>query len=153
MKRGKAKADAPKKADGRLSVKKGAERTGKKPRKAKADKDPNMPKRPPSAFFVFMEEFRKSFKEKNPNNKSVSVVGKAAGDKWKSLSEAEKAPYVAKAAKFKTEYTKKVAAYNKKQSGGGSRDADDEDESEKSSSEVNDDDDEEGSGEEEDDDE
>ncbi|RWW86147.1 hypothetical protein BHE74_00005091 [Ensete ventricosum] len=74
-----------------------------------------MPKRPPSAFFVFMEEFRKSFKEKNPNNKSVSVVGKAAGDKWKSLSEAEKAPYVAKAAKFKTEYTKKVAAYNKKQ--------------------------------------
>ncbi|WP_353804821.1 HMG-box domain-containing protein, partial [Acinetobacter baumannii] len=102
MKRGKSKVDAPKKADGRLSVKKGPERTGKKPRKTKADKDPNKPKRPPSAFFVFMEEFRKSFKEKNPNNKSVSVVGKAAGDKWKSLSEAEKAPYVAKAAKFKT---------------------------------------------------
>ncbi|CAD5195633.1 unnamed protein product [Musa acuminata subsp. malaccensis] len=158
MKRGKSKVDAPKKADGRLSVKKGPERTGKKPRKTKADKDPNKPKRPPSAFFVFMEEFRKSFKEKNPNNKSVSVVGKAAGDKWKSLSEAEKAPYVAKAAKFKTEYTKKLASYNKNQvqlsnlSGGGSHDADDEDESDKSSSEVNDDD-EEGSGEEEEDDE
>ncbi|CAL9125720.1 unnamed protein product [Musa textilis] len=151
MKRGKSKADAPKKADGRLSVKKGPERTGKKPRKTKADKDPNKPKRPPSAFFVFMEEFRKSFKEKNPNNKSVSVVGKAAGDKWKSMSEAEKAPYVAKAAKFKTEYTKKLAAYNKNQSGGGSHDADEEDESDKSSSEVNDDD--EGSGEEEEDDE
>lgn len=27
----------------------------------------------------------------------------------------EKAPYVAKAAKFKTEYTKKIAAYNKNQ--------------------------------------
>ncbi|RWW00217.1 hypothetical protein GW17_00036826 [Ensete ventricosum] len=98
--------------------------------------------------------FWKSFKEKNPNNKSVSVVGKAGGDKWKSLSEAEKAPYVAKAAKFKTEYTKKIAAYNKNQSGGGSHAAADEDESDKSKSEVNDDDEEEeGSEEEEEDDE
>ncbi|KAJ8466001.1 hypothetical protein OPV22_028553 [Ensete ventricosum] len=154
MKRGKSKADAPKKLDSKLSVKKGPERASKKPRKTKADKDPNKPKRPPSAFFVFMEEFRKSFKEKNPNNKSVSVVGKAGGDKWKSLSEAEKAPYVAKAAKFKTEYTKKIAAYNKNQSGGGSHAAADEDESDKSKSEVNDDDEEEeGSEEEEEDDE
>ncbi|CAL9766073.1 unnamed protein product, partial [Musa acuminata subsp. burmannicoides] len=85
---------------------------------------------------------------KNLNNKSVSVVGKAGGDKWKSLSEAEKAPYVAKAAKFKTEYTKKIAAYNKNQVllsnfWGGSHAAADEDESDKSKSEVNDDDEEE----------
>ncbi|URE44886.1 HAUS augmin-like complex subunit [Musa troglodytarum] len=153
MKRGKSKADTTKKADTRLSVKKGGERATKKPRKTKAAKDPNKPKRPPSAFFVFMEEFRKSFKEKNPNNKSVSVVGKAGGDKWKSLSEAEKAPYVAKAAKLKTDYTKKIAAYNKNQSGGGSHAAADEDESDKSKSEVNDDDEEEeGTEEEEDDD-
>ncbi|CAL9177798.1 unnamed protein product, partial [Musa hybrid cultivar] len=143
MKRGKSKADTTKKADTRLSVKKGGERAPKKPRKTKAAKDPNKPKRPPSAFFVFMEEFRKSFKEKNPNNKSVSVVGKAGGDKWKSLSEAEKAPYVAKAAKLKTDYTKKIAAYNKNQSDGGSHAAADEDESDKSKSEVNDDDEEE----------
>lgn len=38
----------------RLSVKKGGERAPKKPRKTKAAKDPNKPKRPPSAFFVFM---------------------------------------------------------------------------------------------------
>ncbi|WOL05320.1 hypothetical protein Cni_G14048 [Canna indica] len=155
MKRGKSKAEAPKKVDSRLSVKKGGERAAKKPRKTKVAKDPNKPKRPPSAFFVFMEEFRKTYKEKHPNNKSVSVVGKAGGDKWKSLSEAEKAPFVAKAAKYKTEYTKQLAAYNnKEQSGGGSRAADDDEESDKSKSEVNDDeDDEEGSEEEEDDDE
>ncbi|KAF8410644.1 hypothetical protein HHK36_003176 [Tetracentron sinense] len=61
------------------------------------------------------EEFRKQFKEKNPNNKSVAVVGKAGGDKWKSLSDAEKAPFVAKAEKRKSEYAKNLQAYNKKQ--------------------------------------
>jgi len=35
-----------------------------------------------------MEDFRKTYKEKNPNVKSVSVVGKAGGDKWKSMSAA-----------------------------------------------------------------
>lgn len=99
-----------------------------------------------------MEEFRKQYKEKHPNNKSVSVVGKAGGDKWKSMSEAEKAPYVAKAEKRKTEYTKNMAAYNKKLSEAPNEA--EEDESDKSRSEVNDDEDEDDeSGEEEDDDE
>lgn len=43
--------------DCRLAVnKKGAPATkgGRKPSKGKAAKDPNKPKRPPSAFFVFM---------------------------------------------------------------------------------------------------
>ena len=155
MKGGKSKADTTKKADSKLSVKKKGgvnDRATKKPaKKEKAGKDPNKPKRPASAFFVFMEEFRKQFKEKNPHNKSVSVVGKAGGDKWKSLSEAEKAPYVAKAAKRKTEYNKNMAAYNKKQSEGGNEQ--EEEESDKSKSEVHDEDEEDDeSGEEEEDD-
>ncbi|KAF3659682.1 HMG1/2-like protein [Capsicum annuum] len=81
----------------------------------KAKKDPNKPKRPPSAFFVFLEEFRKTFKKENPNVKAVSAVGKAGGEKWKSMSAAEKAPYEAKAAKRKVEYGKLMNAYNKKQ--------------------------------------
>ncbi|KAK6120272.1 hypothetical protein DH2020_045963 [Rehmannia glutinosa] len=102
----------------------------------KAKKDPNKPKRPPSAFFVFLEEFRKTFKKENPNVKAVSAVGKAGGEKWKSLSAAEKAPYEAKAAKRKTEYEKLMNAYNKKQESS----ADEGDEaSEKSTSEVHDD--------------
>ncbi|ONM57119.1 High mobility group B protein 2 [Zea mays] len=137
--------------DSRLSV-----------RKTKAEKDPNKPKRPPSAFFVFMEEFRKDYKEKHPNVKQVSVIGKAGGDKWKSLSDAvslfvpqshfnrlspqlvavatlqmqEKAPYVSKAEKLKAEYTKKIDAYNNKQSGDPTASGD----SDKSKSEVNDED-------------
>nr|AEX55234.1 HMG transcription factor [Allium sativum] len=115
-----------------------------------------MPKRPPSAFFVFMEDFRKIFKEKNPDNKQVSAVGKAAGDKWKSLTAAEKAPYEAKAAKRKAEYTKTMAAYNKKLSDGASKksapeEEEEEAESDKSKSDVEDDDDESGEEEEDDD--
>ncbi|KAA8535371.1 hypothetical protein F0562_030374 [Nyssa sinensis] len=50
--------------------------------------------------FKIMEEFRKQYKEKHPDNKSVSVVGKAGGDKWKSLSEAlQSFPRVAISAK------------------------------------------------------
>ncbi|CAM8876446.1 unnamed protein product [Rhodiola kirilowii] len=134
------------KSDSRLSVKKGAgtQKTSKASRKAA--KDPDMPKRPASAFFVFMEDFRKQYKEEHPNNKSVAAVGKAGGEKWKSLSDEEKAPFVAKADKRKTEYTKNMDAYNRKLAG--ETDAAEEDEeiaedadSDKSKSEVHDDDD------------
>ncbi|KAL8532143.1 hypothetical protein ACS0TY_008671 [Phlomoides rotata] len=150
MKGGRSKS-APKKAEAKLSVKKGAA-AAKKPVKGKAVKDPNKPKRPASAFFVFMEDFRKTYKEKHPNNKSVSAVGKAGGEKWKSLSEEEKAPYQAKSEKRKVEYEKNLQAYNKKISEGAAA----EDESDKSRSEVNDDedddDDEDGSADEDEDD-
>ncbi|XP_076881733.1 HMG1/2-like protein, partial [Bidens hawaiensis] len=131
----------------RLAVKKAAP-------KAKAAKDPNKPKRPASAFFVFMEEFRKQYKAEHPENKSVAAVGKAGGAKWKAMSASDKAPYVAKADKKKKEYEKTLAAYNKKLASGGD-DADDADEdSDKSKSEVNNEEEEEDSGddEEEDDD-
>ncbi|PKA66394.1 DNA-binding protein MNB1B [Apostasia shenzhenica] len=110
---GKSKGKASQKADSKLATKKSVD-TKKKAggAKGKGGKDPNKPKRPPSAFFVFMEQFRKEFKEKNPRNKQVSVVGKAGGDKWKSLSDSEKAPYFAKAEKLKAEYQKKVKAYD-----------------------------------------
>ncbi|KAF5794383.1 putative chromatin remodeling & transcriptional activation HMG family [Helianthus annuus] len=126
MKGGKS-TGAGTKTDAKLTVKK----TGAK---GKANKDPNKPKRPASAFFVFMEEFRKQFKEEHPDNKSVAAVGKAGGVKWKSMSDADKAPYVAKAEKRKAEYEKNMTAYNKKQAAGGT---DEDDASDKSKSEVN----------------
>ncbi|KAL5732868.1 hypothetical protein ACOSQ2_032560 [Xanthoceras sorbifolium] len=118
-----------------------------------AKKDPNKPKRPPSAFFVFLEEFRKVYKQEHPNIKAVSAVGKAGGEKWKSLTDSEKAPYEAKAAKRKQDYEKLMTAYNKKQdSDDEDDDDDDEPESERSKSEVHDDEEEGESGEEEDED-
>ncbi|CAI9115240.1 OLC1v1016094C1 [Oldenlandia corymbosa var. corymbosa] len=134
MARGKSKAESGG-ADHNVAAKR------RKPRKEKKAKDPNKPKRPASAFLVFMEEFRKQFKEENPENKSVAVVGKAGGDKWKSLTDEEKAPYLAKTAKRKQEYERQMQAYNKRLEGGH------DDESDKSKSEVNDEED--GSGEEE----
>lgn len=97
----------------------------------KAAKDPNKPKRPPSVFFVFMEEFWKQFKEKNPNNKSVAVAGKNCGDKWKSISKSDKAPYICKVEKRKADYTKRMTAYYKSETSG-SYDAEEEDKSYKS---------------------
>ncbi|KAK3410570.1 hypothetical protein EUGRSUZ_J02535 [Eucalyptus grandis] len=144
MKGGKAKAETTR-VDASLKRKgAGTQRAGKKTaKKEKAVKDPNKPKRPASAFFIFMEDFRVQYKQKHPNNKSVAAVGKAGGDKWKSMSEAvSKAPFAAKAEKRKDEYNKKMNAYNKK-SAEGTNGADDE-ESDKSKSEVNDEDDEDG---------
>ncbi|XP_020530072.1 HMG1/2-like protein isoform X2 [Amborella trichopoda] len=151
MKGGRSKAEVVKssrKSDDKVAGKRkpATERASKPAKKGKPEKDPNKPKRPASAFFVFMEEFRKTFKEKHPNNKSVAAVGKAGGDKWKSLSEAEKAPYVAKAGKRKTEYEKNLAAYNKKQKEE-PKEEEEEEESDRSKSEVNDEEDDDESGE------
>ncbi|XP_020539433.1 high mobility group B protein 1 isoform X2 [Jatropha curcas] len=106
------KLDAEKLKARKVETKTPKEKTSKK---NSAPKDPDAPKRPPTAFFVFMEGFRKSFKENFPNNKSVSTVGKAGGEKWKSMSDSEKAPYAEKALKKKAEYEKAVEAYKKKQ--------------------------------------
>ncbi|KAK2997442.1 hypothetical protein RJ639_018818 [Escallonia herrerae] len=77
-----------------------------KGQKGKTAKDPNKPKRPATAFFVFMEEFRKTFKEEHPDNKSVATVAKEGGEKWKSLTDVEKKPYQVRAAELKAEYEK-----------------------------------------------
>ncbi|VFQ67088.1 unnamed protein product [Cuscuta campestris] len=80
--------------------------------KAKKPKDPNAPKRPPTAFFVFMQEFRKTFNEANPDNKKASMVAKEGGEKWNSLTDEEKKPYIDRAAELKAEYEKALEANN-----------------------------------------
>ncbi|KAH8935472.1 hypothetical protein BDL97_17G029200 [Sphagnum fallax] len=63
-----------------IKKRKGAvkEAKAKKPRAskkaAKAAKDPNAPKRPPTAFFLFLNEFRKTFKEEHPDVKGVTML-------------------------------------------------------------------------------
>ncbi|KAK1438092.1 hypothetical protein QVD17_03895 [Tagetes erecta] len=75
-------------------------------KKTKKEKDPSKPKRPPTAFFIFMEDFRKTFKEANPDNKKVSLVAKEGGEKWKSMTNEEKKTYTDKAAELKEKYQK-----------------------------------------------
>lgn len=125
------------------------EKPTKRQAKPKAVKDPNQPKRPPTAFFVYLEEFRKTFKQKHPDVKGVTAVGKACGDKWKEMSDAEKAPYLAKAAQKRAEYDVTMTAYKKKQEVGVQSATPEE--SEKSKSELNEDDEDDESGEDDDD--
>ncbi|CAL5210229.1 unnamed protein product [Lathyrus oleraceus] len=85
---------------------------GGKDKKEKKVKDPNMPKRPATAFFVFMDDFRKTFKEANPDSKDVKRVAKEGGEKWKSLTDEEKKPYLDRVAELKAEYEKAMEVYN-----------------------------------------
>ncbi|KAI3690065.1 hypothetical protein L2E82_48040 [Cichorium intybus] len=128
MKGGKSKSDT-KKADSRLAVqKKAAPAQRKAPaKKAKEAKDP---KRPASAFLIFMEDFRKQFKEKHPNNKSVSVVSIAPPKKLHTwLKQRRGSPY-----------GKTLHAYNKKLTEGkDAAEEEEEEESDKSKSEVHND--------------
>lgn len=84
----------------------------KRLKKGEKERDPNAPKRPPTAFFVFMEDFRKQLKEANPDAKAGKEVAKEGGEKWRSLSDEEKKPFIDKAAELKVEYEKAIAAYN-----------------------------------------
>uniref|UniRef100_A0A804NZW8 HMG box domain-containing protein n=1 Tax=Zea mays TaxID=4577 RepID=A0A804NZW8_MAIZE len=44
-------------------------------------------KRSPTAFFLFMDDFRKEFKATHPDNKSVATVAKEGGERWKSMTD------------------------------------------------------------------
>lgn len=77
-----------------------------KTEKVKKSKDPNAPKRPLTAFFLFMDDFRKAYKEANPDSKGVKMVAKEGGEKWKLMTDEEKKPYTDKAAELKAEFNK-----------------------------------------------
>ncbi|KAL5213593.1 hypothetical protein ABZP36_002745 [Zizania latifolia] len=51
------------------------------------------PKRGLTPFFAFLAEFRPQYLEKHPNTKGVAAVTKAAGEKWRTMSDEEKAQY------------------------------------------------------------
>lgn len=65
--------------------------------KAKAEKepkDPDAPKRGPSSFMIFMEKYRKEWKEEHPDTKmNVAELGKNGGAAWKAMSPEEKLPF------------------------------------------------------------
>ncbi|XP_077574607.1 high mobility group protein B2a [Stigmatopora nigra] len=76
----------------------------------KKKKDPNAPKRPPSAFFVFCSDHRPRIKEENPGI-TIGDIAKKLGELWSTQTAKDKAPYEAKAGKLKEKYEKDVAAY------------------------------------------
>ncbi|CAI5693063.1 high mobility group protein B1b isoform X2 [Oreochromis niloticus] len=84
-----------------------------KGQKKKRFKDPNAPKRPPSAFFLFCADFRPKIKSEYPGL-SIGDTAKKLGEMWNSSSAEEKQPYEKKAAKLKEKYDKDIVAYRTK---------------------------------------
>jgi len=77
------------------------------------EKDPNAPKRGTTAFFFFMKDARAAAKEENPDLK-VTELTKLLAEKFKALSEGEKAKYEKKAKNDKERYQKEMVSYEKK---------------------------------------
>ena len=84
----------------------------------KAGKDPNAPKRPLSAFFLFSQDERPEIKKKNPSL-SVGDISKEIGLRWKKTSDDVKKRYEQKAAVEKQKYEARLAEYKKSGGGGG----------------------------------
>ncbi|MBZ3876515.1 High mobility group protein B1 [Sciurus carolinensis] len=65
-------------------------------------KDPNAPKRPPSAFFLFCSEYRPKIKGEHPGL-SIGDVAKKLGEMWNHTVAAKKGVVKAKKSKKKKE--------------------------------------------------
>jgi len=81
-------------------------------RKVKKVKDPNAPKRATTAFFFFSHDQRSSVVKVHPGWK-VSEVASELGRQWKSLPDAKKKTYEAKAVADKARYEREMKAYRK----------------------------------------
>ncbi|XP_030629486.1 high mobility group protein B2b [Chanos chanos] len=87
-------------------------------KKGKKKKDPNAPKRPPSAFFIFCSEYRPAVKSENPNL-SIGETAKKLGEMWSKKGTKDRAPYEQKAAKLREKYDKDMATYRARGGAGG----------------------------------
>ncbi|EDL28678.1 mCG1048873, partial [Mus musculus] len=73
-------------------------------------KDPNVPKTPPSAFFLFCSEYHPKIKGKLRAQERIGDVAKKLGEMWNSTEADDKQPYEKKAAKLKEKYKKDIAS-------------------------------------------
>ncbi|XP_035206480.1 FACT complex subunit Ssrp1-like [Stegodyphus dumicola] len=87
---------------------------GMRKKRQKKEKDENKPKRPPSAYFLYLADMREKIKRDNPGI-SITEITKKAGEMWKEVTDKSKWEEAAAAAKKK--YEKDMAEY--KASGGG----------------------------------
>ena len=74
----------------------------------KAAKDPNAPKRPLTAYFMWLKENREKIKQANPGM-TVIEISKAAGVQWNALK--DKTRWEKMAADDKVRYERDMAKY------------------------------------------
>ena len=93
-------------------------------RSKKPDKDPNQPKKPQTAYWLWLGENRASLSKEV--GADVTKVAKLAGERWKVLPEKTKAPFEKTAAELKVAYAKAMAEYKKTAGDAGGDDEDEE---------------------------
>lgn len=86
----------------------------RKPRRQKPERDANKPKRPPTAFMIWLNSAREKIKADNPGI-AVTEIAKKGGEMWRELK--DKSEWEEKAAKAKKEYAASMKEYEA--SGGG----------------------------------
>ena len=81
----------------------------------KKTKDPNAPKRPLSAYFIFAGDTRKGVVAEHPSWK-IGEVAKELGRQWRTLDNIQKEPYVTRAAALRSQYQKDMEVYRNRKS-------------------------------------
>ncbi|XP_045517908.1 FACT complex subunit Ssrp1 [Pieris brassicae] len=80
----------------------------RKDKSKKREKDANAPKRPSTAFMLWLNENRKKIVEENPGTK-VTEVAKKGGELWRDLK--DKSEWEEKASKAKEDYSQAMKKY------------------------------------------
>ncbi|KAM7000284.1 FACT complex subunit SSRP1a [Tautogolabrus adspersus] len=93
------------------------EKKERKPRKEKKQKDG--PKRPMSAYMLWLNASRERIKSENPGI-SVTEISKKAGEMWRQIGKEEKEEWEGKAGEAKRQYDKAKKEYAESGGGGGS---------------------------------
>lgn len=90
-----------------------------KPRKrrVKKERDSQKPKRPQSAYFIWLNEHREVIKKENPGI-SITEISKVAGQKWRTME--DKTEWEKKAAEAKRDYEEAMKEYKASSGFGGS---------------------------------
>ena len=78
--------------------------------KSKPKRDPTMPKRPPSSYFLFSQEERLKVKAENPSF-SIGECAKELGQRWAVLSPEEKQRFQQLADQARKKYDQEMAVY------------------------------------------
>ena len=111
---GKGKKKATRTSSGEPATKKAKV---EKVKQEKVAKDPNEPKKPLTAYFIFMAskrtEVTDEVKAANGGKADVGLIGKKLGEMWKTVSEEDKAEFQKQAAADKERYAKEMSKYVK----------------------------------------
>lgn len=79
----------------------------------KPARDANKPKRPGTAFMLFMGDFRKEMAGKEPEG-GVAALAKLGGERWRNMTEEDKRPYVERQNVEKQRYEIAMEDYRRK---------------------------------------